>query len=173
MGPVVLNAKDKQISKRLKAWGFAYPKRTIGAARKSGLPLSYALATLRMETTNGSNRFGHDGTTSIPNRWKGQRVTFLRYRHYKRNRRKHGAQGVGPTQLTYPPFQDHADSLGGCWRPYVNMFVGFSIMKNNIDKHGKHNGARSYNGSGPDAEAYARAWMGYQKLFHTRLVQNG
>lgn len=37
-------------------------------------------------------------------------------------------QGVGPTQLTFKGFQDQADRLGGCWKPIINMIVGFGII---------------------------------------------
>lgn len=172
MGPVKLTPKDAATIKLLKSWGFKYPRTTIGAARASGLPLSYALATLRMETTTGANVFGHDATRSIPDRWKGKRVTRLRYAYYKRRRFQHGAQGVGPGQLTYPGYQDMADKEGGCWRAYPSMYIAFKVMKGLIDSSGRQNGAARYNGTGPEAEAYGRAWAGYQRQFHTILVQH-
>ncbi len=168
-----LNERDARAARIVRELGFKRPRRTVLAARKAGCPLSYALATVRMESTNGSNVFGHDGTSSIPNRWKGKRVTLWRYKYYKRRRLTKGAQGVGPVQLTYPGFQDMADKEGGCWRAYPSMVVGFSVIKNLIDTHGKQVGASKYNGTGPEAEAYARSWIAFQKQFHRRLVEHG
>lgn len=166
-----LNSRDKKLAKTVRALGFKRPRRTVAATHKAGLPLSYALATLKMESYNGSNVFGHDATSSIPDRWKGKRVTYIRYKWYKRHRNQ-GAQGVGPTQLTYPGFQDIADKQGGCWRAYINMVVGFGIIKNLTDSKGKQAGASKYNGTGPAAEAYGRSWVAWQKLYHKRLVES-
>lgn len=58
--------------------------------------------------------------------WHG---TEANYREYVRNRTQCGMQGVGPTQLTYYTFQDRADQLGGCWRPEINIRVGFESLQ--------------------------------------------
>lgn len=50
---------------------------------------------------------------------------------------------------------DEADERGGCWRPNVNMLVGFEHLAADIRRNGLRAGVRAYNGSGPDAESYA------------------
>jgi hypothetical protein len=44
---------------------------------------------------------------------------------------------------------------GGCWRPYVNMLVGYEHLAANIRRSGVPTGMRAYEGFGEDAEKYA------------------
>ena len=85
-------------------------------------------------------------------------VTKEKYLAYRARRGTHGQggmQGVGPVQLTYFAFQDEADRLGGCWKPLVNMKVGFARLADNVRHNGLRPGIRAYNGTGEAAERYA------------------
>lgn len=135
--------------------GIVYPWRTYYAAKRAGLGLALAAAVLDKESGGGHNVFGHDPVKCGP---VGGAVTKDRYLAYKKNRPSCGMQGVGPVQLTYYTLQDWADAKGGCWRPYVNMLVGFSHLRMLIHKYGDADGIRRYNGLGPAAEAYSR-WV--------------
>jgi hypothetical protein len=88
---------------------------------------------------------------------KGGEVTRDNYQAYRRARKAGtaGAQGVGPCQLTYSPFQDQADAAGGCWDWRANVLTGFTILAGLIRHAGERDGFRRYNGSGPAAERYA------------------
>lgn len=142
----------------------------LHACDTTGLPLSYALALVEKET-GFKNVFGHDPTRAIPSSWRGSRVTWAKYKVYKAARKLgRGMQGVGPTQLTWFAFQDQADKLGGCHKPYPNMVVGFRLLKSHIDAYGKTAGAALFNGSGPDADAYGRDWVRKQENWHKRLT---
>lgn len=142
----------------------------LHACATTRFPLSYALATVEKES-GFRNVFGHDPTSSIPRSWMGKRVTRAKYLVYKANRRRgKGMQGVGPTQLTWYEFQDQADKIGGCHKPYPNMVVGFRLMKNLIAQHGKQGGAQRFNGAGAAAEQYGRDWVRVQQRWHDRLT---
>lgn len=141
----------------------------IRACATTGLPLSYGLALCEKEGAF-RNVFGHDPTRSIPPGWRGTHVTWVKFAYY-RTRRKLGLgmQGVGHTQLTWYEFQDQADKLGGCHKPYPQMVVGFRQLKQLIHQHGKQAGAAAYNGVGPDAEVYGRDFVRKQEAWHRRL----
>ena len=79
-------------------------------------------------------------------------------------------QGVGPTQLTWYAFQDQADALGGAWKPYPNMVVGFRHLKTLINQMGKEHGAAAYNGTGPAADAYGKDFVKKQEAWHRRIT---
>ena len=78
--------------------------------------------------------------------------------------------GVGPCQLTWFALQDLADEMGGCHKPRFNMRVGFAQAKGLIRQHGKREGARRWNGSGPAAEHYAADWLVKQRKWHDLLA---
>ena len=164
---------DPKLIQRLEAGGIKAPEMAIAEARRAGLDLAYACALLQKESGGGANVFGHDrdrsGRYIFPARDGAVAVTEELYREYKRRRGpagKGGMQGVGPTQLTWWEFQDEADREGGCWKPAVNMRVGFRRLASLMRAHGEADGARRYNGSGDAAVAYsadlrekARAWQ--------------
>ena len=164
---------DPKLIQRLQAGGIKAPETAIAESRRAGLDLAYACALLQKESGGGANVFGHDrdrsGRYIFPARDGAVAVTEELYREYKRRRGptgKGGMQGVGPTQLTWWEFQDEADREGGCWKPAVNMRVGFRRLAALMREHGEADGARRYNGSGDAAVAYsadlrekARAWQ--------------
>lgn len=100
-------------------------------SEKTGVPYYVVCAFLEQESSGGENVFGHDPTIFIG----AGRVTKEKYLKYKAERNRTGkVQGVGPMQLTYGPFQDSADALGGAWKPDINMEVGFGLIKNYWDQ---------------------------------------
>ncbi len=163
---------DAKLIQRLQAGGIKAPDMAIAEARNAGLDLAYACALLEKESGGGANVFGHDrddhGRYIFPARDGAVPVTEELYREYKRRRGptgKGGMQGVGPAQLTWWEFQDEADREGGCWKPAVNMRVGFRRLAGLMRQHGEADGARRYNGTGSAAERYsvdlrskARTW---------------
>jgi hypothetical protein len=119
------------------------------AATRAGLGYAAACALLMQETGGGRNVYGHDPTIFIG----AGEVTEANYAEYKALRDSTGkSQGVGPTQLTWKGYQDQADALGGCWKPLINMLVGFGIIVG-YQKAGLswHETWKRYNGS----DAYA------------------
>jgi hypothetical protein len=135
----------------------------LHACATTKLPLSYALALVEKESAF-ANVFGHD---PVRNPIKGGRVTRARYLAYKAYRRAgYGMQGVGPVQLTWYGFQDEADRIGGCHKPYPSLCVGFSNLRAKINQLGKEKGAAAYNGTGEAASAYGRDWLARQEKWH-------
>lgn len=120
--------------KMLRAYqaGIKHPYGAWQASRASGLPFYVLCAFLERESSGGDNVFGHDPTIFVG----AGRVTKKKYLEYRALRDITGkAQGVGPMQLTYPPYQDQADERGGCWNALVNMTVGAEIVLNFWNAH--------------------------------------
>src|SRR3954469_4635615 len=78
------------------------------------LDLACACVLLEKESGGGRNVWGSDGGATGGTYTKGGPVTRDNYGAYRRalSAGQAGAQGVGPTQLTYRPYQDRADELG-------------------------------------------------------------
>jgi hypothetical protein len=153
---------------RLRAGGIVHPQVTIAEAQRAGLRLSVACAMLEKETSGGHNVFGHDPTIFVG----AGKVTRAKYLAYKKQRVASGnkrMQGVGPCQLTWYEFQDEADNEGGCWRPEINIRIGFRRLAANIKLHGEADGARRYNGTGAAADAYSADLMRRAALWDQRL----
>jgi hypothetical protein len=123
------------------------------ATRAADIPYYVGCAFLQQETGGGRNVFGHDPTVFAG----AGEVTRSKYLAYKKVRQRTGQlQGVGPMQLTWSTYQDRADRLGGAWKPYPNMLVGFRHVAALHRASGSWRAAaHDYNGSGPMAEAYA------------------
>jgi hypothetical protein len=140
-------------------------------AATAGLELAAAAAMLEKESSGGHNVWGHDGGPTGGAYVKGSEVTRASYMAYKHalETNRAGRQGVGPCQLTYGPFQDQADNMGGCWEPSFNMRVGFRVLQGLIGSYGVRDGFRRYNGSGPAAEAYAADMMVRLAAWRARL----
>lgn len=148
--------------------GIKIPWRALRASRKMGVPFWVTCAFLMQESGGGANVFGHD-----PTQFAGAgRVTKAKYLRYKALRKTgRGMQGVGPMQLTWYGFQDRADELGGCWRPYPNLLAALEHIRGLWDARKNWRlVARDYNGSGPAAERYAdqmvERFQFWQALFH-------
>ena len=112
-------------------------------------------AFLQQETGGGRNVFGHDPTVFAG----AGEVTKSKYLAYKEVRQRTGQmQGVGPMQLTWSTYQDQADRLGGAWKPYPNMLVGFRHLAALHRSSGSWTAAaHEYNGGGPMADGVRRA----------------
>ena len=161
--------KDDVIE-RLRGGGILNPRMVVAEAKRAGLRLDYACAMLKKESNGGMNVFGHDPTIFVG----AGTVTRAKYMDYKRQRVASGnarMQGVGPTQLTYWTLQDRADAQGGCWKPRINMRVGFKHLADHIARYGEADGARRYNGSGPAAVAYSKDLLA--KAAQWRAVLDG
>ena len=151
----------------------------VELAAAAGLELAAAATLLEKESSGGHNVFGHDKVRTGGFYEKGGEVTEEKYRNYKAHRNELGAQGVGPTQLTTPAFQNRADELGkrlghgGCFDFRINCQVGFEILADFIKDHGVHDGFRIYNG-GPrpskDAEIYADDAVKKLAVWRSRLA---
>lgn len=123
-------------------------------------PLAAAATMLQLESSGGRNVWGHDDSPCDDLPYvKGDPVTDQAYRAYLARRDECGAQGVGPCQLTWPPYQDEADRLGGCWRPEINCRVGFGLLASHIRKHGPRDAFSIYNTGRPGVTAYAAKAM--------------
>ena len=138
-------------------------------AAAAELELAAAATLLEKESNGGHNVYGHDPVKTGGNYELGGPVTEDNYRKYKAHRKEFGAQGVGPTQLTFPGFQDMADDRGGCFDFRVNCLVGFEILAGHIRAKGVHDGFRAYNGSGAAAERYADDAISKLAVWRSRL----
>jgi hypothetical protein len=141
----------------------------IELAVAAGLELAAAATLLEKESGGGRNVWGHDNVDTGGHYVKGDAVTKAAYLNYKRDRKRLGAQGVGPTQLTFPGFQDTADDRGGCFDWRTNCLVGFEILAGHIRAKGVHDGFRAYNGSGDAAERYADDAISKLGVWRSRL----
>jgi uncharacterized protein YcbK (DUF882 family)/peptidoglycan hydrolase-like protein with peptidoglycan-binding domain len=152
---------DTALFDRLRSAGIVNPRTMVSEATAVGLRLGVAAALLEKESRGGLNLFGHDrdrhtGKYIFPARDGDVKVTKALYHEYRAKRDATGnCQGVGPCQLTAKFLQDAADKAGGCFKPAVNMRIGFGHMASLMKQNGERTGARMYNGSGDAAEAYA------------------
>jgi hypothetical protein len=158
----------------LKEHGTLLAAEVVELAAAAGLELAAAATLLEKESSGGRNIYGHDDVKTGGNYKKGGPVTPENYRKYKDHRHEFGAQGVGPTQLTFPGFQDEADERGGCFDFGVNCAVGFEKLAGFIKANGVHDGFREYNG-GPHpsdpaaAESYADDAVKKLAVWRSRL----
>ena len=141
----------------------------VQASALAGLELAAAATLLEKESGGGHNIYGHDGVQTGGFYEKGGPVTKANFTAYKAHRKKLGAQGVGPTQLTLPAFQDLADAAGGCYDWKTNAATGFKILAGHISHAGVHDGFRRYNGSGKAAEHYADDAVAKLQVWRKRL----
>ncbi len=154
----------------LRANGMGLANELVQAAELERMDIAIA-ATIIAGESWGRNVFGHDNVPTGGTYTKGGAVTrdnYLAYRGWMRGgsgRR----QGVGPAQCTSAQYQDTADALGGCWDPVANMRSGFRGMGALMRQYGTRNGARRYNGSGPQAEKYADSFMARLATWQARL----
>jgi hypothetical protein len=156
-------------AKVLEQHGIQRAAEVVELATHTGLDLAMAATLLEKESGGGHNIFGHDNVPTGGFYEKGGPVTRENFLNYKAHRHQLGAQGVGPTQLTFPAFQDRADARGGCWDWRMNALVGFEILSEKVKGNGIRNGFRAYNGSGPAAEAYADDAMRKLRVWQDRL----
>jgi hypothetical protein len=167
---MAVSPRDLRLALRAKQAGARYSLRIIWEARRAGIPASLGFALVQTES-GFRNIFGHDPTHSIPDSWKGGRVTKDRYLYYKSRRKAgFGMQGVGPCQLTWYATQDRADQMGGCWKITYNIRVGFQNLAANIQAFGYAKGIERYNGSGPAAQRYSQIVQERAQHWHRCLT---
>jgi hypothetical protein len=155
----------------LAQFGNQDPQSTIKAAGLENIELALAAAMLEKES-NGRNVWGHDPGSTGGVYVKGAQVTKSAYLAYRAlvQAGKIPRQGVGPAQCTSAGYQNTADQLGGCWDPVANMRSGFRGLGALVRSYGVQQGARRYNGSGPAAEAYGRAFVARYQVWKSRLA---
>lgn len=153
----------------LAAWGIVRAPEVLEIAAGAGLELASAAAMLEKESFGGRNVWGSDGVDDGGFYVKGSTVTRAAYEAWLPHRSRLGSQGVGPCQLTYPPLQDQADRLGGCWDWRTNVVVGCRHLAGLQAQHGIRGGFRRYNGSGSAAERYADDAMSKRQKWLDRL----
>jgi hypothetical protein len=127
---------------------------------------------LEKESYGGRNVWGSDPVPTAGAYTKGGLVTRENYAAYRAAVKvgTAGRQGVGPTQLTYGPFQDQADLAGGCWDWRANVLTGFGILASLIRVAGEQDGFRRYNGSGDAAQAYGKDAVTKLEVWRRRLA---
>jgi len=138
--------------------GIQQPADIVTIAAAAGLDLAAAATLLVKESSGGRNVWGHDDVVVAPDTYvKGGPVTESNYTAYRTavQAGHAGRQGCGPTQLTFGPFQQRADDLGGCWRFEINCRVGFEILADHIRRRGVQDGFRAYNALAALAERIA------------------
>lgn len=158
----------------LRANGMGLVDELIRAAQMEGMSIPIA-ATIIAGESWGKNIWGADGGMNVRTngtykpRTPVTRSAYLAYRTEMRAGRII-RQGCGPAQCTSSQYQDTADALGGCWDPLANMRSGFRGMGALMKAYGTRNGARRYNGSGPQAERYADSFMSRLAIWERRLA---
>ena len=151
---------------KLKRRGVRKPFIVIQEARKARIPVAVALAMLEKETgIPQRNIFGCDygaGRAFCLERVTRNKVKLLLDNGV--------ANGVGWTQLTYPPYVREANRDGGAHKPRYQCRVGFGVLRELYRQEGTWWGAyRRYNGSGAAANAYADQAVRYEERWRERL----
>jgi hypothetical protein len=129
-------------------------------AEGAGLGLDLACALVEQES-GGRNIFGCDGRNfdepdEVP--FCHARVTAEKVQMLLANIDAGGASnGVGLVQLTYPMYIRQAEGMGGAHRPRFQCRVGFTLLRNLIERYGTRTGLGIYNG-GPAHPNFAYAW---------------
>ena len=133
--------------RRIDANGGRFGSVIVAEARRARLALPLACALVEQESSF-RNVFGHDRVRNpIAKGAAVTRESYLRYRTWRDAGL--GAQGVGVTQLTWPPYQKRADHLGGCWKVRNQLRVGFEVLAAAIARHGIRGGLAEYNAGDP------------------------
>ena len=155
----------------LRANGMGLADELVQAAALEGLAVPIA-ATLIAGESWGRNIWGHDTTVTAGTYTPGGPVAQANYLAYRTAMRagRIKRNGAGPAQCTSAQYQDTADALGGCWDPVANMRSGFRGMGALMKAYGVRDGARRYNGSGAQAEAYAASFMTRLATWEARLA---
>jgi hypothetical protein len=132
-------------------------------AERAGLDLDLACALVEQES-GGQNIFGadHPEAAKYPTEppYYRVRVTAERVQGLLFHIERYGygaSNGVGLTQLTYPPLISQAEEMGGAHRPRFQCRVGFTELRNLIERYGTRMGLGVYNG-GPKYPNYQYAW---------------
>lgn len=159
------------IADTLALWGIVRAPEVVELAASASLDIACAATMLEKESRGGYNIWGHDPVPTANAYLPGTEVTRQAYASYAAAlaEGRAGPQGVGPTQLTYPPLQRAADSIGGCWDWRCNVLTGFRHLAELHRRYGVRDGFRRYNGSGPAAEKYADDAMAKLARWRNRI----
>jgi hypothetical protein len=133
----------------------------VEEAEGVGLDLALACALTEQES-GGRNIFGADHGCESPETppFCHVRVTAERVGQLLLHIEEHGfgaSNGIGLTQLTYPPLIRMAEEMGGAHRPRFQCRVGFTELRNLIERYGTRTGLGIYNG-GLAHPNFAYAW---------------
>lgn len=171
-----LTTRDRQLANYFRDEGYENPFLMVAALRKADIKPQTAAALLRKESGGGRNIFGCDhGPHGDSPPYCRHSVTETRARRLFESR---FSNGVGPTQLTSKSFVKQARDLGGEWKPYFNMRVGFWLVGSLIDDHGVEHGAARYNGGNSDqgqqnGAAYGRDFVRIRREEADKLREAG
>jgi hypothetical protein len=135
----------------------------VEEAERAGLDLDLACALVEQES-GGRNIFGADHREACESPemppFCHVRVTAERVGQLLLHIEEHGfgaSNGIGLTQLTYPPLIRMAEEMGGAHRPRFQCRVGFTELRNLVERYGTRTGLGIYNG-GPAHPNFAYAW---------------
>jgi hypothetical protein len=144
----------RDLGAAIDASGGRFGRLIVVAARRERLPIALACALVEQES-GFRNVYGHDDVRNpTPRGAQVTRENYLRYRAWRDQGL--GSQGVGCTQLTWAPYQDRADRLGGCWRIENQLRVAFSVLADQIGRHGVRGGLAAYEAGSPESAAGRR-----------------
>lgn len=164
--------RDFKLARRAKKAGAKrYALRIILEAKRPTSRVSPSLALALVEQESGfRNIFGCDhgpGRAYCHLKVTKDRVRGLRASGL--------ANGVGLTQLTYPPYVDRADKDGGAHKPSVNIATGLDILDGHIKATGSERKALAvYNAGNPQSQQglrYADQVLGRKAKFHKALTR--
>lgn len=144
------------LARRARKHGAHHAWKIIVEARRQGIHISDAFALVEGES-QFRNVFGHDGGAPF----QGEKVTRAKVHELLDHTARGGvSNGVGLTQLTWPPFIRQAQRLsGGAANPRNQLIIGFSILHRLQHQHGREKGFAAYNGTGRAADQYGRNMM--------------
>jgi hypothetical protein len=164
--------RDRELAHKLRAKGVKNALRIVIECRhrhEDVISVSLALAIQEQESSGGKNIFGaDDGAPFSHQPVTQQRVLRLLELVHAGGR----SNGVGPFQLTFPPFIEEANRDGGAWLPAVNIATGLNIIAGHVKDHGVRGGLTTYNGGNPQStkgKKYAKAVMDRQPRFHAMI----
>lgn len=148
----------------------------VYSAHYVGLDLAIACTTTQLET-GGRNIYGADPASAWMNDgphgvlWE-HTVTKANYEWFVADvKAGRVSNGVGPKQLTSLSLLEAADARGGAWLPQHNCAEGDRFFLGLLHSEGSTWAAfRSYNGSGPAAEAYADRAVAIVATWRSRLT---
>ena len=126
----------------------------IEEARRARLELALACALVQQESL-GRNIFGHDWGDRLADRvpFAHLPVTKARVQVLLRHVNSGGASnGVGLTQLTYPPFIRKAEEMGGAHIPRNQCRVGFQLLASYVEKYSYKEALGAYNAGEPNRQ---------------------
>lgn len=164
--------RDITLARRARAAGAKYALRIVWEARHAGIPVSLALALVEQES-GFRNIFGADQGSIL----KHEKVTKAKVARLLAFVERGGpSNGVGLTQLTYPPFIRHANRIGGAHLPKYQLRVGFGALKDKLARNPKSwwGALATYNAGRPDSPvglAYAGKVIAKQRRWHRILTE--